>query len=83
MKTKQENNNKTDNLQYTAADQRARKRDIYSYNLSFDNELKEYLGHCKLGPGLHTIPLSLFIWNCAYGGANILRKNDEILWHTW
>lgn len=33
MKTKQENNNKTDNLRYTAADQRARKRDIYSYNL--------------------------------------------------
>lgn len=67
MKTKQENNNKTDNLRYTAADQRARKRDIYSFNLcnksgtSFDNELKEYLGHCKLGPGLHTILLSLFI----------------------
>lgn len=38
MKTKQENNNKTDNLRYTAADQRARKRDIYSYNLCNKSE---------------------------------------------
>lgn len=38
MKTKQENSNKTDNLRYTAADQRARKRDIYSYNLCNQSE---------------------------------------------
>lgn len=36
MKTKQEN--KTDKLRYTAADQRARKRDIYSYNLCNKSE---------------------------------------------
>lgn len=33
MKTKQENNNKTDKLRYTA-----RKRDIYSYNLCNKSE---------------------------------------------
>lgn len=38
MKTKQENNNKKDKLRYTAADQRARKRDIYSYNLCNQSE---------------------------------------------